>query len=126
MSNSVRSVVINNTTGEIFFGTDNGICSYKGTATEGKEEYENVYAYPNPVREDYNGVIAIKGLVTKANVKITDIAGGLVYEATAEGGQAVWNGKNMSGNKVHSGVYMVFCTNEDGSKTLVTKILVIN
>jgi len=125
-SNNIKSIAINHETGEVFFGTSQGIISYKGTATEGSEEYTNVYAYPNPVRENYNGYIAIKGLVADVDVKITDIAGNLVYSTIANGGQAIWNGRNLNDEKVKTGVYLVFCSNEDGSKTFVTKILFIN
>lgn len=125
-SNSIKSIAINHETGEVFFGTAQGIISYKGTATMGSEEYSNVYAYPNPVRENYNGYIAIKGLVSDVDVRITDVAGNLVYSTISEGGQAIWNGRTLNGEKVKTGVYMVFCSNTDGTKTYVTKILFVN
>ncbi|MFN7012640.1 MAG: two-component regulator propeller domain-containing protein [Bacteroidia bacterium] len=125
-SNTIQSIAINGLNGEVFFATDKGLVSYKSDATDGQDIFKNVYAYPNPVRENYDGVIAIKGLVTDVDVKITDISGKLVYSTKALGGQAVWDGKNLFGEKVKSGVYMVYCTTEDGSKTHVTKILVIN
>lgn len=126
LSNSITSISINQETGEVFFGTANGIISYKGTATKGEISNNDVYAYPNPVREGYNGSIAIKGLVNNADVKITDISGNLIYKTIAEGGQAIWNGKNFDGRKAKTGVYLVFVSNEDGSETIVTKILFIN
>lgn len=126
LSNSITSLSINQETGEVFIGTSNGIISYKGTATKGNVSNNQVYAYPNPVREGYNGTIAIKGLVYNADVKITDISGNLIYKTKAEGGQAVWNGKNFDGRKARTGVYLVFVSNEDGSETIVTKILFIN
>jgi flagellar hook assembly protein FlgD len=122
----VLSIAINHENGEIFFGTDNGILSFMGQATGGKNDFENVYVYPNPVREDYEGDITIRGLVANVNVKITDISGNLVYETKSLGGQAIWSGKNFAGEKVYTGVYLVFCTNEDGSKTHVTKLLFIH
>jgi hypothetical protein len=125
LSNSITSIVINND-GEVFFGTSKGIISYRSTATPPKPVNNNVYAYPNPVREDYDGLIAIKGLVQNADVKITDVSGTLIYAAKAEGGQAIWNGRNFDGVKAHTGVYLVFISNNDGSETMVTKILVIN
>lgn len=125
-SNTINTIAINQKNGEVFFGTDKGIISYRGYATGGSDEYSEVLVYPNPVRESYNGYIAIKGLVTNADVKITDITGTLVYQTIAEGGQAVWNGKNYSGEKVKTGVYPVFVSNSDGSKTKVTKIMIIN
>jgi hypothetical protein len=125
-SNDVRSIAINHETGEVYFGTSKGIVSYRGTAVAGQDSFTDVYSYPNPVKPDYDGPIAIKGLVTNTTVKITDISGTLVYETKSEGGQAIWYGKNFKGEKVSTGVYMVFCTSEDGSKKIATKILFIN
>jgi len=125
-SNNVRSIAINDDNGEIFFGTDKGILSFKGQATKGGEDYHDVYVYPNPVRENYRGDITVTGLVANVNVKITDVSGNLVFETTALGGQAIWDGKNFSGKRVNTGVYLVFCSNEDGTKTHVTKLLFIH
>ncbi|HAF30571.1 MAG TPA: hypothetical protein DCG75_16130 [Bacteroidales bacterium] len=125
ISNSINDIGINHETGEIFFATDKGLVSYRGSATMGSDEFRDVYVYPNPVREDYYGDITIRGLVSDVNVKITDISGNIVYETTAEGGQATWDGKNFSGRRVSTGVYLVFCSNEDGSKTHITKLLFI-
>jgi len=125
-SDKIASIAINHESGEVFFGTDKGILSFMGQATAGDEDFTDVYVYPNPVREDYEGDITITGLVTDANVKITDVSGNIVYETTALGGQAIWDGRNFSGKRVHTGVYLVFCTNEDGSKTHVTKLLLIH
>ncbi len=126
ISNFITAICVNGKTGEVFIGTDKGMVSYKGTAIEGDDNFSNPYVYPNPVRETYNGPITITGLATNVNVKITDIAGQLVYETTAFGGQAIWDGKNYSGRRVNTGVYLVFCTDENGDKTKVLKFLVIN
>ncbi len=125
-SNDVKSIVINHKSGEIFFGTSKGLISHRGTATEGLEDFTDVYSFPNPVKHSYDGPIAIKGLVSNSILKITDISGTLVYEMRSEGGQAIWYGKNLKGERVNTGVYMVFCTSDDGTKTEVTKILVVN
>lgn len=126
LSNTISSIVIDDKTGEVYFGTANGIISYKYYATKGGETFSNVYAYPNPVREGYSGTIGIKGLVRDATVKITDVSGTLIYETKSEGGQAIWSGRNFSGEKAKTGVYFVFCSSEDGTEKLVTKIMVIN
>jgi len=125
-SNNIRSIVINDRTGEVFFGTDRGIISYRGNSTAPNEDFTNVYVFPNPVRENYHGDIVITGLITDTHVKITDISGNLVYQTKSAGGQAIWNGKTGGGRRVATGVYLVFCSNDDGSKTIVTKILVIH
>lgn len=125
LSNRINDVGIDHETGEVFFATDKGLISYRGSATMGSDEFRDVYVYPNPVRENYEGDITIRGLVSDVNVKITDISGNIVYETTAEGGQATWNGKNFSGKRVSTGIYLVFCSNEDGTKTYITKLLFI-
>lgn len=125
ISDNIIDIAIDEMTGEVFFGTDKGIISYRGTATDGGTSNGLVYAYPNPVQHDYNGTIGIKGLVNNAIVKITDITGVLVYETLAEGGQATWDGKR-NGERVQTGVYLVFISNDDGTETAVTKILFIN
>jgi hypothetical protein len=86
---------------------------------------DEVYAYPNPVREDFTGSITITGLARNSNVKITDISGNLVYETKSTGGDASWDMKTYNGKKVSTGVYLVFCTNQDGRVSAVTKILII-
>lgn len=124
-SNNIVDIAIDQESGEVFFGTARGIISFRGAATRGGTTFENVYAYPNPVRPDYDGPIAIRGLLTNAQVKITDVTGNIVFETRAEGGQASWNGRNFSGKKVASGVYLALLTNDDGSQTEVTKILIV-
>jgi hypothetical protein len=125
-SNNILDIAVNDKTGEVFFATDRGTASFRGLATVAEATHTDVYAYPNPVRPHYHGYIAIKGLVRNAFVKITDIAGNLVYETIAEGGQAIWNGKDFNGRRPSTGVYLVFSTNDDGTETMVTKILFIN
>jgi hypothetical protein len=125
-SNTVTSIAINQKTGEVYFATPVGVISYRSTATEGAADFSDAYAFPNPVKHDYLGVIAIRGLMDNTTIKITDISGALVFETQSMGGQAIWDGKDYKGNRVATGVYMVFCTNEDGSQKLATKILFIN
>jgi hypothetical protein len=126
LSNSINAITVNKKTGEVFFGTDKGIISYRSNATEGGDAFDNVYAFPNPVKHDYEGPIAIKGLTTNAEIKITDITGNLIFQTTALGGQAIWDGKNFKGERAHTGVYIVFCSDTDGKQTFITKILFIN
>ncbi|MEI6488453.1 MAG: two-component regulator propeller domain-containing protein [Bacteroidota bacterium] len=125
-SNDVRSIAINHKTGEVYFGTAKGIISFRGSSTEGNPDFGQMYAFPNPVKPNYDGPIAITGLMGNSTVKITDVVGNLVFQTTSEGGQALWYGKNFKGERVSTGVYMVFCTNADGSQKAVTKILFIN
>ena len=126
LSNNITDIVINDENGLVYIGTDRGLISYKSTAIDGREDFSGVYVYPNPVHHDFDGEIVITGLVGDVNVKITDITGNIVYETTALGGQAIWDGRSFSGDRVSTGVYMIFCTDDEGSKTHITKLLIIN
>jgi hypothetical protein len=126
LSNRIYSIAIDPNTGEVYFGTDAGICSYRGDATEGGETCEDYYVFPNPVAHNYHGPIAIKGLVSNAFVKITDLSGQVVYQTKANGGLATWNGNNFQGVRAKTGVYLVYITNDDGSSTCVTKMVFTN
>ena len=124
-ANQVIDIVIN-ADGEVFIATFNGVIAYKGTASSPNDSFSDVYAYPNPVKDGYDGWIAVKGLMKDSDIKITDINGTMIYATRSEGGQAVWNGRNFDGRKAKPGVYLVFATNEDGSEKVVTKILIID
>lgn len=126
LSDNILSIAINPVTGEVFFGTDQGLISYQSDASDAGDTFGNVYAYPNPVRQGFTGVITITGLVENTQVKITDINGNLVCETVSNGSLATWNGKDVHGRKVNTGIYLAICANADGTQSTITKILVIN
>ena len=126
LSNNIIDIAINHKNGEVFFGTEKGIISYRSDATTAQEIQSETHVFPNPVRENYNGPIAINGLVRNANIKITDTDGNLIFDGYANGGQAIWNGKNKNNVRVSTGVYLVFSSDETGKEKIVSKILVIN
>lgn len=126
LSNDILSIAINPVTGEVFFGTGQGLVSYQSDAGEAGYTFGEVRAYPNPVREGFTGVITITGLLKDTQVKITDLAGNLVCQTVSNGSIATWDGKDGFGRKVSTGVYLAMCTTSDGSKSAITKILVIN
>jgi hypothetical protein len=126
LSDYIISITINPVTGEVFFGSTSGLVSYQSDAVESGETFNNVHAYPNPVRPDFRGTITITGLVRDTRVKITDINGNLIYETQSNGGFATWDGKNLYGERVATGIYLAICITEDGSQNAITKIMVIN
>lgn len=125
-SDKILTLAVMPWSGELFIGTDKGLQSYRTTATYAfSEPLDNIHAFPNPVRPDFDGLIAIKGFTRNAIVHITDAAGNTVYSTRADGGQAVWNGCTHDGKKVASGVYYVFASAEDGTMRSATKVMII-
>jgi hypothetical protein len=126
-SSEISYITAEPNTGEVYIRTPKGMVSYRGTATEGslKQDESGVKVFPNPVRPDFEGQIGIEGLVENAFVKITDIAGNLVFETRANGGTAVWNGNTLSGGRVETGIYLIFSSNKKGEETLVSRLAVV-
>ena len=124
-SNSILSITINGKDGTVFIATANGLCSFRGTATEAGTEGYTAKIFPNPVPSGYTGTIAIKELPRDAIVKITEPNGRLVFQTKALGGQAVWNGRDYRGNRVASGVYLVLATDEERKEHLAGKIVIV-
>ena len=127
ITNDITSIAINQKTGEVFFLSDNGLCSYQSDAIEPNDEMtdDNVWAYPNPVTPDYTGLITITGLTFDADVKITSSNGALIAEGRSNGGQFTWDGCDKKGRRVASGIYMVITATNDGKKGTVCKIAII-
>lgn len=128
ISNNVESIAIDNQTGEVFIGSGSGLCSYMSDTVTPAEELskDNVYAYPNPVRPDFTGLITVTGLTNDADVKVVTSNGSLVAQGRSSGGIFTWDGCDANGDRVATGVYMVLVATAEGSKGVVCKIAVVN
>ena len=127
LSDIIESIAINDNTGEVFFGTKNGLCSYMSDATSSATEMtkDNVYAYPNPVEPGYTGLITVVGLSFDADVKILTSSGRLVAQGRSNGGTFTWDGCDQQGKRVASGIYMIATATSNGSDGIVGKIAII-
>lgn len=125
-SNRIVDVKVNDKTGEVWVATDAGVVAYRGSATVTDGEVNCTAVFPNPVRPDFTGVMGISGLANNALVKITDVAGHLVYATTASGGTVTWNMTNPNGQRVRSGVYLVLSSDADGKNGCVSKVAVLS
>lgn len=125
-SNKVLSIAIQESTGEVFIGTSGGLVSYMSDAIEPAPNFNDIYAYPNPVYPNYKGVVVIKGLMKDTEVRIVDANGNLVKLISASGGEAVWDVTNAWGQRVASGIYTVICNTLDGKVSGHTKVMVMN
>lgn len=125
-SDNILSIAIQESTGEVFIGTSAGLVSYMSDAVEPEDNFNGLYAYPNPVRPNYYGYITIKGLMADTEVRITDAQGNLVKVIQGNGGEAIWDATNTAGKRVASGVYTAVCNTQDGQGHGTAKILIMN
>jgi len=125
ISDVILDIAVDDQNGEVFVATDRGVVSFRSTATRGTFSHQSVKLFPNPVRRGFDGLVGMQGLFNQATVKITTVSGVLVQELQAEGGTATWDLRAYTGDRVQSGVYLVFSASADGSETFVGKIAVV-
>lgn len=126
MSNSILSIAIHESTGEVFIGTSDGLMSYMSDAVPPQEDFTNIYAYPNPVQPNYKGYMVIKGLMADTELRIVDANGNLVKTLQGLGGEAIWDITNTIGKRVASGIYTVVCNTKDGHAYSHVKVMIMN
>ncbi len=150
-TNAINDISIDEADGTVYFATPNGLLSFRAGGSSPVEDLEEAYAYPNPVRPEYNILgandlndinkgVKVVGLTDNVNVKITDVEGNLVAEAQSrvnrrnsnlrtnfaiDGGTAIWNGKNLANNIVASGVYLIIINDLDSFESKIIKLLII-
>lgn len=126
ISNSILDLEIDHNSGELYIVTDQGLISYRSDATYEDPDYSSVTVFPNPARPEFDGPITIQGIQYDSDVKITDVAGNLIFKTTSNGGTATWNGKTLDGMDVTTGVYLIWTAPNNGKKRFVGKVLVVN
>ena len=140
-SNSVNDVSLDDVNGLVYIATSKGLLTFNSGGSTAFEDLDSAYAYPNPIRPNFNIVddkVKIKDISENVNIKITDIEGNLVAEAQSrvnqryqgfnleiDGGTAYWNGKNLANNVVATGVYLVMLSDLDTFETKVLKLMVV-
>lgn len=126
LNNKVTDLAIHPSSGEVFVASENGLISYRSNATQPEDALNEIGVFPNPVKPGYTGNIAITNLTNNSYVRITDQAGNLIYETSSFGGQAIWDGKNRNGQRVPSGVYLVFAATREATGGQAGKIMILN
>lgn len=126
ISNNIVDMQFNYKTGELFIITDIGLVSYRTNSSLGDSKYEDVKVFPNPVKPNFEGVITIQGIKYDSDVKFTDVSGNLVFQTTSNGGTATWNGKNLKGEKVAAGVYLIWTSSNTEKGRKVGKVVILN
>ena len=123
---NVLSIAIQESTGEVFFGTSEGLVSYMSDAVEPSPDFTNLYVYPNPVYPNYKGHVVVKGLVANTQVRVLDASGNLVKTIDGEGGEVIWDVTNANGQRVASGIYTIICNDINGKAHGHVKVMIMN
>ena len=125
-SNTVYRVCCNPSNNSVYVATPAGLYEYFSDSSPAQPTYENIYAYPNPVRPDYGGDVTVTGMMDNSLVKIADASGQVIRQLKSTGGMATWDCCDQNGERVKTGVYFVLCSQANGSgEAVVTKIAVI-
>lgn len=126
-SNEIQSITIDHSSGSVFFGTSLGLIEYGGDANRPQNNLleSKIWAYPNPVLPNYDGLVSITGLTENSNVKIVSPSGKLVNQGISKGGLYTWNCCDFSGRRVSSGVYQVIITDNENEEGFTTNVTII-
>lgn len=124
-SNNIKSIAVNEATGEVFIATDVGLISYQDIPKKPVQEMDELKVFPNPFSYNQNSRIVIEGLSEETNVKIVGVDGTVFQELDARGGRIEWDGLNYNGNQLGSGVYFVVAFEGNSRQTGMGKVVIV-
>lgn len=126
-SNNIVSVAVQPQTGRVYFATDRGLISYEGDAIAPEEQTRDLLVYPNPMRiaEGAEPSVYIEGLVEATELRILASHGEVVARIPTRGGRTRWDGRDLAGRLVPSGVYLVVAVGQNGEGAAYGKVAVI-
>ena len=125
-SNRVFAVAVDVRSGRVYIATDRGLLSYGGEALRPAAEAGNLTVYPNPARIEAEAPsIYIEGLVGATELRILAPHGAVVARLSTQGGRVRWDGRDLDGRLVPSGVYLVVAVGQDGEGAAYGKVAVI-
>ena len=127
LSNQIRSIAIDENKGIVYVGTDEGLTSFETPYIKPVESYDELFIYPNPYYvNSENNLLTIDGLVQDTDIKILSISGDLITEFSSPGGRtAYWDGKDVNGELVSTGVYIIVAFDAEGSNVVTGKVAVL-
>ena len=108
LSNNVYSVECDTVHDRVYIYTDNGFAEYIPQGDAAAINFDNVYAFPNPVEPDFTGMIKIAGLMDNSFVTVTDRNNNVVASFGPVMGSAFWDGSGADGERVSTGIYNIY------------------
>ncbi len=126
VDNDVRSIAIDQKRGITYFGTEKGLSSLEITPVQTARNFSSLEVGPNPYVIPSSQQLTIRNLVPESSVKIVSVNGTLVSEFRAQGGgRAFWDGKDLKGELVPSGVYFVVAYADNGNQLSTGKVAIV-
>ncbi len=107
-SNLIYSVECDTVNDRVYIFTDNGFAEYIEEGDAAALNYDNMYAFPNPVEPDYTGMVKITNLMDNSYVTVTDRDGNIVAQIGPVMGSAFWDCSGADGERVPTGIYNIY------------------
>jgi len=127
-NNDIKSIAIDSKSGIVYIGTDYGLAAFQTSSIEPLQSFEELFVYPNPLvlGNGETNSVTIDGLIRNSSIKIFNISGNLISQFKSPGGRiAFWDGKDLNGNFVPSGIYILVAYDEEANNVKTSKIAVI-
>ncbi len=130
---NLLSAFLDENTGDIYMGTNSGLAVVRNNPFAATfTDFEQLKVGPNPfvINDGQNTTLNFYNLVAGSQVKILTINGQLIRTLNPgnfdeiRGSLAQWDGRNLDGRLVSSGVYVYMLVNEEGQNK-AGKVLVI-
>lgn len=117
-SNLVYTVECDTVHDRVYIYTDNGFAEYIVNGDATSINFDNVYAFPNPIEPDFTGMIKIANLMDNSYVTVTDRDGNIVAQFGPVVGSALWDGSGADGERVPTGIYNIYAA--QGAQPAIT------
>ena len=126
-SNRVGDIEVDPTSGRVYMATSQGLISFESDAIAASEQVGDLKVYPNPARISSGSEpsIFVEGLVDATELRVVTIDGEVVARVQTRGGRARWDGRDLSGELVPSGVYLVVAVGQNGEGAAYGKVAVV-
>jgi len=127
LSDQIQSIAIDENSGIIYIGTDEGLTSFETPYIKPLENFEELFVYPNPFYlKDNSKLLTIDGLIKDTEIKILSLSGKLISEFSSPGGRtAYWDGTDSHGNIVGTGIYLIVAFDQEGNSVITGKVAVV-
>lgn len=125
ITNVISNIGIDKKNGIVYVGTSIGLQSFETPIVTPADQF-SLDCYPSPFVIRQHQFMTINGLEIDSEVRIVTSSGTLVKFYNTTSGSINWDGKDMNGQYVPSGIYIVSARSGINNTTSVKKVFVKN